>query len=662
MTIRTIPTVWRYSGLLVFILGLLVGGTWITIKTTSDYILYQSATRTARHWAQFLAANVRDMEQIAAGETPSSASMTFFEATRKSEDVFRYTIFNSYGYSVLVSDRNSVTPVDLSEYSADAARSIKSNKPIVGAHEGRTPDQPAYFAEAFMPVLVGGRPVATVAAYVDQTDERDSFYRTFLVAAAALCLLTALSFGLPAIAWYFRTKEKQQADRHIRYLAHHDILTGLSNRARLMEKLERAVATLSPPGKMVAVHFIDIDRFKEVNDILGHDGGDHLLSTLGQRLKELTRAGDLVARLGGDEFVVVQTDIFDKGAVEDYAHRVASALSMPLHFKDEEINPRVTIGVAMAPVDGDTPARLLKSADIALYNGKAAGRNCIRFFSPDMDETMLKRLRLEKMIRDAIAFNRIVVHYQPIYEAKDKRLTGFEALVRLPAPDGSLMPPSSFIPVAQEMRILDKLGERVLREACRTAATWPSHLTVAVNLSAAQFESGVFYDTVVAALKESRLAPERLELEITETLLLGDSQQTFAQLQKLKSLGVSIVMDDFGTGYSSLRYLWQFHFNKIKIDRSFMQSFGTSSGNAETVVKTIIALGRELKMRVTIEGVETPGQAEFLHEAEADQVQGFYFGRPAPASEIEAIIHPDAQGKACAPVSPIGWPKIVPIS
>jgi diguanylate cyclase (GGDEF)-like protein len=371
-----------------------------------------------------------------------------------------------------------------------------------------------------------------------------------------------------------------------------------------------------------------------VNDSLGHDSGDFLLSAFGERLKASIRIEDLVARFGGDEFVIVQSSISDKAEADAFARRIASTLSVPLTFKDQEIHPRVTIGVALAPADGDTSIRLLKSADLALYNGKAAGRNCIRFFAPEMDEAMQTRLRLEKIIRDAVANERFVLHYQPVYEMKDEHLVGFEALARLPATDGNNISPATFIPIAEDMHLIDKLGQWALREACRTAAAWPKDLTIAVNLSATQFESGTIADTVAAALAESGLAPQRLELEITETLLLTNIDATIQQLEKLKALGVSIVMDDFGTGYSSLRYLWQFPFDKIKIDRSFMESSEKSGRNVETIVKTIIALGREMNMRVTVEGVETPKQVDFLYDSDADQVQGFYFGRPVPASEI----------------------------
>ena len=648
--------IWRYLGLLVVVLGVLIGGTWLTVKVTTDYLLYENATRTAQNWAQYLAANMNDLEQIAAGETPSSESIAFLEATRKSGEVFRYTIFNRYGYSILVAGREKVSPVDLSEFNVSAANAIKQDHPIVDAKEGKGPDQPAYYSEAYVPVRVAGGPVAVVAAHVNQTAEHDNYYHTFLLAAAVLCGLTTLSFGVPAIAWYRRTREKQQADRRITFLAHHDTLTGLANRARVIERLEAVLAVLPSTGGFVALHFFDIDHFKQFNDTLGHDGGDFLLSTIGERLSAIVRIEDMVARIGGDEFVVVQTGVAGKPQAEDFAQRIAEVLSAPMYFKEQEIAPSFTIGVALAPQDGVTAERLLKSADLALYEGKAAGRDCIRFFAPEMDETLEKRIKLEKILRDAVAHDGLVLYYQPVFEMANKHLVGFEALIRLPAPDGTLIPPDDFLPLAAEMRLIDKIGTWVLGEACRTATSWPENLTVAVNLSPAQFESGLLEDTVADALKTSGLKPHRLELEILESLLLENTEAVMATLKRLKGMGVSIVMDDFGTGYSSLSYLWKFPFDKIKIDRSFMGSFEKSGRDVETVVKTIIALGREMNMRVTVEGVETSDQVDFLYDANADQVQGFYFGRPMPASQLKGDVFDKIHYSAAVP--PGAMPKL----
>jgi diguanylate cyclase (GGDEF)-like protein len=630
---------WRNNvGWFVVVLAILMAGTWTAVKITTDRLLYQDATSTAHSWATFLAASITDLEQIADGEQPAAASMIFFQSVRKSGEVFRYEIFNRDGYSQLVSERDKIAFVEVSEYSADAARSVTAQTPIVDVQEGKSAGLPMLFAHAYVPVLVDGHPIAVVAAYVDLTERRHNFYNTFLIAAASLCLLTSLAFLIPAIAWYQRTREKQQADQRIRFLAHHDVLTGLPNRAQLIEKLENALAVLSLRGSSLAVHFIDIDRFKEVNDRLGHDGGDFLLRTIAERLRAVIRSEDFAARLGGDEFVVIQTGIEDKAQAEALALRLTSALIAPIKFGESEIVATVSVGIALAPLDGVDPERLLKSADMALYKSKADGRNCFRFFVPAMDEAMQARTALEKMLREAVLNERFVLHYQPLFEISNQNLVGFEALIRLPAEDGTLIPPLTFIPVAEDMRLIDQIGTWVLREACKTAATWPEPLTVAVNLSPAQFGAGNVSTIVRSALKDAGLAPHRLELEITEGLLLGNTDAILAQLQTLKEIGIAIVMDDFGTGYSSLSYLWRFPFDKIKIDRCFMQGVDTSGKNAATVVKTIIALGRELDMRITVEGVETAQQLTFLAEVNADQVQGYLFGRPVPASEIGAEI------------------------
>jgi diguanylate cyclase (GGDEF)-like protein/PAS domain S-box-containing protein len=444
--------------------------------------------------------------------------------------------------------------------------------------------------------------------------------------------------------------EWREAQDQIAYMAHHDALTGLANRTLLIEKLNDALASAGSQHDAVAVHFIDLDRFKSVNDTLGHDGGDFLLKTVAGRLREVIRADDVVARLGGDEFVIVQAGVKNKDQAQGLAQRLIDTVIAPIELREHTIIATASVGIALAPEDGNNPERLLKSADLALYRAKAEGRNCIRFFQPEMDAEMQARCRLERIIRDAVVHDRFELHYQPLFEMSDRRLIGFEALIRLPTEDGTLIPPLEFIPVAEELRLIGKIGAWVLREACRTAATWPEDLTVAVNLSPAQFSAG-FSDVVAAALKESGLAGRRLELEITETLLLRNSQVIMAELHALKAMGVAIVMDDFGTGHSSLSYLWRFPFDKIKIDRSFMQGFEGSNRDASTVVKTIIALGRELNMRVTVEGVETAAQAAFLDKIDGDQAQGYFFGRPVPGSEVSAHILKDFRARHVVPSS-----------
>src|ERR1700730_12434804 len=443
--------------MLVAALCFLIGGILVGTKVTTDYLLFEDATATARNWARLLAETVIDLEQIAAGEKPTKASMTLFEWAQKAGQVFRYEIYNREGYSQLVSD-HGVTQVTLSTFSAEAVRSLATNGPIVDVRTGTLAGRPKFYGVAYVPVIVDNRAVAIVAAYVDETEKHDVFYRTSLIAALSLCALAVLSFGLPALAWYRRTKEKQQADRRIRFLAHHDALTGLANRAQLIENLEAALAILPLRHDGIAVHFLDLDRFKQVNDSLGHDGGDALLKTVAERLRAVIRSEDVVARLGGDEFVVVQTGIPGKAQAEDFARRIISAVTAPMKFKDRPFTATVSVGVALAPADGIDPERLLKSADLALYKDKADGRNCFRFFLAEMDTELQARFDLERIVSAAVLHDGFELHYQPLFEISERRLIGYEALIRLRAEDGSLIAPLVFIPVAEEMRVIDKIG------------------------------------------------------------------------------------------------------------------------------------------------------------------------------------------------------------
>ncbi|MBV9220338.1 MAG: GGDEF domain-containing protein, partial [Methylobacteriaceae bacterium] len=594
--------------------------------------------------------NVADLEPIAAGEKPSVASQRFFDQTEQVGRVFRYQIFDPQGALRLAGEdaKSGDTDDDEEEEEGEggrnssAVRAVVEGRPIVFARErtGPGPGWPPFYAEAYLPVIVKGKTIAVVEAYVDQTEKRDEYRKTFAIASGSLCLLMGLAFGIPTVAWHRRTSEKERADARIDFLAHHDALTGLPNRNCLAETLNKTLSEMPAPEGSVAMHHVDLDRFKDINDTLGHDFGDKVITAIAKRLADLVApTAGVVARLGGDEFAVVHAApirTLDAGAM---AQRIADAVSKPLMLDGPEITVAASVGVAVAPADGATSARLMKSAGLALQKCKAEGRNCIRLFAPEMDAELDARLRIERMIRDAILNDGFELHFQPTVEMPDRRLVGFEALLRLRASDGANISPARFVPIAEEMGLIGRIGAWVLGEACRAAALWPQHLKVAVNLSPAQFAERDLSDIVRDALAKASLEPHRLELEITEGLLLRDTDAVMDELGKLKGLGVAIVMDDFGTGYSSLSYLWRFPFDKIKIDRSFMQAMeADEGGSAATVVKTIIGLGRSLNMTVTVEGVESDRQVAFAGTAECDEIQGFYFGRPMPMTDVAAHI------------------------
>jgi diguanylate cyclase (GGDEF)-like protein/PAS domain S-box-containing protein len=430
--------------------------------------------------------------------------------------------------------------------------------------------------------------------------------------------------------------ERKRAEARIQYLAHHDALTALPNRVLFRDRLEQALARARREGEMVAVLSLDLDRFKEINDTLGHPAGDELLKGVAARLSACVRETDTVARLGGDEFAIVQVGLDQPQGAANLAQRSLQALSAPFDLGEHRTLTGASLGIAVAPADGDDPDWLLKNSDIALYRANAESRGTFRFFEEDMNVRLQARRALEQDLYRALAEGEFELHYQPQVDLSDGSLVGFEALLRWRHPDREIIP-EQFIPVAEESGIILPLGEWVLREACKEAATWPLPLKVAVNLSPAQFKHRDLAGLVAAVLQETQFDPDRLELEITESIILQDTEATFATLRRLKEMGVHISMDDFGTGYSSLSYLRRFPFDKIKIDRSFIGGLENSRGDA-AIVRAVIALARSLGMTATAEGVETGHQLAYLQDEKCTEAQGYYLGRPAPADDVARML------------------------
>jgi diguanylate cyclase (GGDEF)-like protein/PAS domain S-box-containing protein len=429
--------------------------------------------------------------------------------------------------------------------------------------------------------------------------------------------------------------ERKLAEATIINMARHDALTGIANRIVLREKLEQAAAYLQSRGEGFTVLILDLDEFKYINDTLGHAAGDQLLKELALRLRSSLEESDTVARLGGDEFAIIQT-----GATNQREQAIALAIKVldivaqPFDLDGHNVTVQTSIGIALAPENGTEPGELLKKADLALYRVKAEGRNSFSFFDEEMSEDATARHRLLNDLRAALSREEFELHYQPLIDAKTTRPCGVEALVRWRHPVEGLLSPDRFIWLAEESGLMEPLGEWILERACTDAASWPANIKVAVNLSAAQFRSGKLFDVILCALVESGLSPERLELEITESVLLQNKDGYRVMIQQLKNLGISIVLDDFGTGYSSLSYLTRFPFDKIKIDKSFTQEL-SSRADCAAVVASVLTLARGLDIAVTAEGVETKQQFDLLCAAGVDQVQGYLFGRPVPAAELD---------------------------
>jgi diguanylate cyclase (GGDEF)-like protein len=433
----------------------------------------------------------------------------------------------------------------------------------------------------------------------------------------------------------------REAQERISRLAHFDVLTQLPNRLSFLQALSKAW-TEHGDGKDggCAVLCLDLDYFKGVNDSLGHPVGDALLMEVAERLRACVGDIGLVARLGGDEFAVVVAPAPEPQALGYLARSIVESLSLPYEIKGHNVLIGASVGIAIAPVDAADPDSLLKNADLALYRAKGDGRGAYQFFELSMDVKAQERRALEMDLRAALKNDELKVFFQPLIGTSDHGITGFEALLRWQHPRRGLVPPGDFIECAEQWGLIGKIGEWVLGEACKQAVSWPAPLTVAVNLSPNQFASGDLVGQVEKALKDSGLAPSRLELEITEGLLLHDTARTIDQLTALKTLGVKIAMDDFGTGYSSLAYLWRFPFDKIKLDRSFVAEMSDNAAITD-IVRTITLLGQTLKLQVTAEGVETADQVRMLGEMHCDHFQGFLFGRPMPVGDIPNFLLSD---------------------
>ena len=431
--------------------------------------------------------------------------------------------------------------------------------------------------------------------------------------------------------------ERKEAEARIAHMAHHDALTDLPNRVLFRQRMADALAQRSRTGNLIGALCIDLDNFKLVNDTLGHPIGDRLLQDVAARIERVLRTRDTAARLGGDEFAVLVPEMKSPQELGILAQRLIQIISEPYVIEGHMVTVGSTIGIAVAPTDGNDADHLLRNADMALYRAKAAGKSTFRFFEPEMDAQAQARRQLEIDLRSALLAETLEVHYQPLVDLGSQEVVGFEALLRWPHPTRGAVPPSEFIPLAEETGLITPLGNYVLERACRDAIQWPPHVKLAVNLSPMQFRVGNVLKTVKEALQASGLDPQRLDLEITENVLLDRTDQVIEQLHALRALGARISMDDFGTGYSSLSYLRAFPFDKIKIDRSFVRDL-PSNRHTLAIVRAILGLASGLDMKVVAEGIETQADLACLAAEGCREGQGFLFSPARPQSEVLKLL------------------------
>ncbi|MEQ1899593.1 MAG: bifunctional diguanylate cyclase/phosphodiesterase [Devosia sp.] len=626
------------------ILGMVLLGSsiYFGVNYAVERAVVADAQAKAQQWSDYFLKAMYNVDDLIATGRLDPEQARIVQTAEKLGDVFRFKLYDATARTVLVSDdltmRGQGTEEEAVDFNAEAAEAIEQGVSAIEIQDGTgKANRPPLYVEAYVPIPgLGGLPRGALEVYLDQTGTAALFRNTFAALAVGLAIVAALAFGLPTLAFLLRSRQASEARKRAEFLAQYDTMTGLLNRAAFTAKLESALRQAKADRQQRTVIFLDVDDFKAINDAHGHAAGDAFLKHVARAIEGPLGRNEACGRPGGDEFIVLLCGR-PQAEVVGYIEAIMSAIREPISADGRAIAGRVSAGVYMVE-RGASLEDAMHRADVALYQAKTDGRNAHRLFTPEMEEAMTTRRALEAQVRAATETKSFEIYFQPLLDARTRRCAGFEALLRLPDGSGGMIAPSVFIPIAEQMGLIAEIGAWVLEEATRIAASWPPELFVAVNLSVKQFAGGKLVDQVNGALQASGLKPSQLELEITESVLIENSEGVGAQLRSLKGLGVSIAMDDFGTGYSSLGYLWQFGFDKLKIDRSFVTALESNDLKAREILDTIIVLGHKLDMTVTAEGIETDHQASVLSSLSADHFQGYLYGKPAPASELAAFI------------------------
>lgn len=621
---------------LVVILLAVAGGEFN--KAILEGLLRADAESTAEAWTGTLLSSTHEIPRMVAGEAPTARTSRLLDEAVQVGEIYRIRLWDLNGRQVALSERmpGAATPEDMTTKCGERrALAVLSGSTCTVLVVNRLPNNPSHFACSYVPVVQDGVVVGVLEVYVDLKEHFVLYGRAFLFSGIVTAFVVILAGGIPVILVWGKMKAHRQAAAEAAFLADHDSLTGIANRRRLRQAGYAALAWSRRSQTQVAVLMLDIDHFKSINDTYGHAAGDELLRKFSRRISSAIREEDTVARLGGDEFVVLQVGIAQPMGAKALAERLLASLAEPYDLSGVQVLCGSSIGVAIVPGDASEWDALLSRADAALYRAKSAGRRTVCFFQPGMDASLRERRRVELDIKHALDTKAFRLAYQPISSFDEGRLLGFEALLRWPE-GWPARSPQEFVPIAEECGLMPDIGAWVLETACRAAAQWEKSLKIAVNLSPVQFRQGDVVATVEAALGVSGLAAERLELEITESLWIENTDIVLDQLARLKRLGVSITLDDFGTGDSSLKYLWRFPFDRVKIDRSFVEEM-EGDPRAAAVVNSIVALGTTLNLIVAAEGVETLTQARLLSGFGCDQAQGFLLGRPLTATSAQDL-------------------------
>jgi len=667
-------------------------GGYFLARVGQEAVLRAQAEATADRWVGYIEHVVPELSAIATGMKPSGDANMFLAHGVDTSNVINYRLYDGQGELRSAGGVGSHNVLDLKRSKAGVLAVLSSGKPILkmdvprsdhGSGQPHTPpstskvsegpdhqakdsttqsrhaemhhhhrqrmDTPSYsmpvvptirsdFVTAFYhPIFTDGRLSGVLQIELDQSVIAKSFSSTFQVLSVGLTLILGLAITPPFLFGWHKSMQRARAERKIRHLAYHDPLTHIPNRRYAHEEIEKRLEEKDGGDRSMALLCLDLDGFKSINDAFGHAAGDDLLRQAVRRLTAQLEPGDMLARLGGDEFLILPKLGTPSEAVKSLAASIIENLCIPFEIVDQETSCGVSIGIVIADDAEQSRDQLLRAADVALYEAKARGRRRAVLFEPSMEERLRKRREIENDLRLAIARDELVLHFQPQFDVRTKMLTGFEALVRWQHPTLGLLPPSEFIQVAEELKLINAVSRWVMREACEAAISWRHPLKIAVNVSAIEFEEANLLTTITDMLSMSGLAPERLEIEITETVLMTNTDAVVRTLKCIRDLGVSIAMDDFGTGYSSLGYLCKFPFDKLKIDRSFLLS-DDQHEQSKRIIEAIITLGHSLDVNVVAEGVEHEDQLAMLEALSCGEAQGFLLGKPMDAEAARSLV------------------------
>ncbi len=609
-----------------------------TSQRMKNALLKQDALETAHVWSDYVAKSYG-----LGGQDTSDPSEELPKVSKNSEEDFRYRLRDPDGTLIYDSGTNqnsTLSERETIEPEGVGWTQLLSGEALVRILRESVGEPPPTYADVFVPIIEDGKALGVVEVNINQTLKADRFDRVFRVTALVTVALVILGVGIPGGLLWHNANERRLVEQQVDYLDQHDSLTGLVNRKTVTPRLAALLAGNEDGTHEVGVLSIGIDGFKSINDSLGHRVGDMLLTEIAERLRTATRESDIVGRVTGDEFAVIAPGFKHVDELVEFAVELRALASKPFEAKENFLSPSISIGVAVSPQDGTDAELLIKRATVAQNWAKNEKQGSIRVFDKKMDAAVNHRFKLEMDMRRALENGEFRVLYQPQIDLRTGDLVGSEALVRWEHPELGLVTPDRFIPIAERTGFIHELGIWILKKACEEAAAWPKPISVAVNLSPAQFANGSTDSLISDVLAKTGLDPSRLEVEITEGLIINDTQEALNALHKLRALGVSVAMDDFGTGYSSLSYLTLFPYTKLKIDRSLLSRIDEDP-NVAAVIRSMVDLGKSLDMKVVCEGVETYAQAASLAQVGCGLVQGYLFARPLSCEELAENLRDD---------------------